>query len=184
MKIRLLSRIAAFIRGEQDLDKLIQRGLVVGTGFTRMEGVIIDPSHCWHISIGDNVVLAPRVHILAHDTSTKVFLNYTRVANTRIGNNVFVGAGTIILPGVTIGDNVVIGAGSIVVKDIPADSVAAGNPARVVKSLDEFLEDNRRKMCPENVFGEQFTLRNVAFGEREKRALLKACITHDVIYVE
>ena len=184
MRIRLFSRFAAFIRGEQNLDKLIQRGLVVGTGFTRMEGVIIDPSHCWHISIGDNVVLAPRVHILAHDTSTKVFLNYTRVANTRIGNNVFVGAGTIILPGVTIGNNVVIGAGSIVVNDIPDDSVAAGNPARVVKSLNEFLEENKKKMGSENVFGEQFTLRNAAFGEREKRVLLKACTTHDDIYVE
>ncbi len=184
MKTRILSRIVAFIRGEQDLDKLIRRGLVVGTGFTRMGGVVIDPSHCWHISIGDNVVLAPRVHILAHDTSTKVFLNYTRVANTRIGNNVFVGAGTIVLPGVTIGDNVVIGAGSIVSRDIPSDSVAAGNPARVVKPLDEFLEENKRKMGPDNVFGGQYTLRNAAFGDSEKDALLKACITHGDIYVE
>ena len=184
MKIRILSRIAAFIRGEQDLDKLIQRGLVVGTGFTRMGGVIIDPSHCWHITIGDNVTLAPRVHILAHDASTKVFLNYTRVANTRIGNNVFVGAGAIVLPGVSIGDNVIIGAGSVVSRDIPNDSVAVGNPARVVKALDEFLEENKRKMEPDNVFAEQFTLRNAAFGEREKEALLNACITHGDIYVE
>ena len=180
----LFSRIRSLIKGEQDLDKLIQRGLAVGTGFIRMEGVIIDPSHCWHISIGDHVVLAPRVHILAHDASTKVFLGYTRVANTRIGNNVFIGAGSIILPGVTLGDNVIIGAGSVVSKDIPNDTVAAGNPARVVKSLCDFLEENKRKMSPDNVFGNQYTLRNGAFGEIEKKILLEACITNGDIYVE
>ena len=52
-----------------------------------------------------------------------------------IGNNVWIGGGTTILPGVEIGDNVVIGAGSVVVKSIPSDCVAVGNPARVVKKL-------------------------------------------------
>lgn len=180
---KFFSRIRSRIKGEQDLDKLIQRGLAVGTGFIRMEDVIIDPSHCWHISIGNHVVLAPRVHILAHDASTKVFLGYTRVANTRIGNNVFVGAGSIILPGVTIGDNVIIGAGSVVSKDIPDDSVAAGNPARVLKPLGDFLDENKRKMRSGTVFGELYTLRNESFGVEEKKVLLEACISHGDIYV-
>lgn len=178
------SCLVARLKGEQDLDKLIQRGLVVGTGFMRMGGVIIDPSHCWHITIGDNVTLAPRVHILAHDASTKVFLGYTRVENTKIGNNVFVGAGSIILPGVTIGNNVIIGAGSIVSQDIPDDSVAVGNPARVVKALSAYLEESKQKMSSENVFGEKYTLRNEAFGEAERKAMLEACEKHGVIYVE
>lgn len=181
---KMFSRLAAKMKGEQDLDKLIRRGLVVGTGFTKMGGVIIDPSHCWHISIGDNVTLAPRVHILAHDASTKVFLGYTRVENTRIGNNVFVGAGSIVLPGVTIGNNVVIGAGSVVSKDIPDNTVAVGNPARVVKSLSDFIEENKRKMSSDNVFHEEFTLRSKDFGEEEKKVLLDACMKHGVIYVE
>ena len=181
---KLFSRLAAKMKGEQDLDKLIRRGLVVGTGFTKMGGVIIDPSHCWHITIGDNVTLAPRVHILAHDASTKVFLGYTRVENTRIGNNVFIGAGAIVLPGVTIGNNVVIGAGSIVSQDIPDDSVAVGNPARVVKALSTYLEENKQRMSSETVFGEEFTLRNEGFGEEEKAALLDACMKHRIIYVE
>lgn len=180
----MFSRLKAFVKGEQNLDKLIKRGLVVGKNFTRMGGVIIDPSHCWHISIGDNVILAPRVHILAHDASTKVFLNHTRVANTRIGNNVFIGAGAIVLPGVTIGDNVVIGAGSIVTKDIPDDSVAVGNPAHVVKSLDVFLYNEKQRMTAENVFGEEYTLRGESFGDTEKKTLLNACKKHGVIYVE
>ena len=181
---KLFSRLVARMKGEQDLDKLVRRGLVVGTGFTRMGGVIIDPSHCWHITIGDNVTLAPRVHILAHDASTKLFLDYTRVENTKIGNNVFVGAGTIILPGVTIGNNVVIGAGSVVSKDIPDDSVVVGNPARVVKSLSDYLEENKLKMASENVFGEKYTLRNEGFGEEEIKTMVEACKKYGVIYVE
>lgn len=182
--IKLFSRLAARMKGEQDLDKLIRRGLVVGTGFTKMGGVIIDPSHCWHISIGDHVTLAPRVHILAHDASTKLFLGYTRVENTRIGNNVFIGAGAIVLPGVTIGNNVVIGAGSVVSQDIPDDSVAVGNPARVVKGLSAYLEENKQKMTPGTIFGEKFTLRNEGFGEEERKTLVEACEKHGVIYVE
>lgn len=181
---KYIKRFMAWLRGEQDLNKLVKRGLVVGKGFVKMGGVIIDPSHCWHITIGDNVTLAPNVHVLAHDASTKVFLNHTRVANTKIGSNVFVGAGTVVLPGVTIGNNVVIGAGSVVVNDIPDDVVAVGNPARVVKPLSVFLEENKQKMRSDNVFDEQYTLRNAAFGEKERKALLDACAKCGVVFVE
>lgn len=58
-----------------------------------------------------------------------------------IGNNVFVGSNSVILPGVTIGDNVVIGAGSIVAKDIPSDSIAVGNPCKVIKQKEPYIED-------------------------------------------
>ena len=69
-----------------------------------------------------------------------------------IGNNVFVGAGTIILPRVHIGNRVIIGAGSIVTKDIPDNKVAAGNPARVICDIDAYLEKEKAKMCAENTF--------------------------------
>ena len=180
----MISNLKAFLRGEQDMKKLERRGLSVGKNFTRMGGVIIDPSHCWHITIGDNVVLAPRVHILAHDASTKFFLGYTRVANTKIGNNVFIGAGSIVLPGVSVGNNVVIGAGSIVSSDIPDDSVAVGVPARVIKPISDYLEENRQKMKPDAVFGRRFTLRNNAFGEQEISVLLEACKKYGDIFVE
>ena len=132
--MNIIRKILEYLRGEpQHLDKLIKRGLKIGKNFKRMSGVIIDPSHCYHITIGDNVTLAPRVHILAHDTSTYVYFGKTRAANVTIGNDVFVGASSIILPGVHIGNRVVVGAGSIVTKDIPDDSVAAGNPAKVIR---------------------------------------------------
>lgn len=179
-----IKKVLRSLRGELDIDKLKRRGLKIGQNCTIMGGVIIDPSHCWHITIGNNVTLAPNVHVLAHDASTKVFLNYTRVANTKLGDNVFVGAGTIVLPGVTIGSNVVIGAGSVVSKDIPDDSVAVGNPARVVKPLKVFLEEHEQRMKPGNVFDEKFTLRNPSFGDIERKALLEAYEKHGEFYVE
>ena len=134
---QLIRKLLEYLRGEpQHLDKLIKRGLKIGKDFKRIGGVIIDHSHCYHITIGDNVTLAPRVHILAHDSSTAYFLGKTRAATVTIGNDVFVGAGSIVLPGAHIGNRVVIGAGSVVTKDIPDNTVAAGNPAKVIRKLE------------------------------------------------
>ncbi len=146
-------------RKKSDLEKLIDNGLVVGKNFHMEAQCIIDGSHCWHIKIGDDVTLAPRVYILAHDSSTHMHTGYTRIGKIVIGNKVFVGAATIILPGVTIGDNVIIGAGSVVVKDVPANSVAVGNPARVVSSLDTYLQKVNIEMEESPLFGEEYTLR-------------------------
>lgn len=151
------------LRGEYTTEKLIKMGLKVGKNFKRLNGVILDPSHCWLISIGDNVTMAPRLHILAHDASTKFFLNYTKIGRVIIGNNVFIGAESIILPNITIGDNVIIGAGSIVTKDIPPNSIYAGNPAKIICSLHEYIDKNVDLMnnCP--IYGEEFTYRkNIA----------------------
>lgn len=98
------------------------------------------------------MTFAPRVHVLAHDASTRMFLGKTRAANVTIGNYVFVGAGSIIMHGVHIGNRVIIGAGSIVTKDIPDNSVAVGNPAKVVCGIDEYLEKEKNRMKPENSF--------------------------------
>lgn len=149
----LFRKILERLRGEpQNIEKLFKRGLKVGKNFYRGPGVIIDPMHCYHITIGDNVSIAPRTHILAHDASTRTFLGKTRAANVTIGNYVFVGAGSIILPGVHIGNRVILGAGSIVSKDIPDNSVAVGNPAKVICTLDDYLAKEKAKMCPENTF--------------------------------
>ena len=125
------------IRGEYTTEKLISMGMTVGKNFGRLNGVILDPSHCWLITIGDDVTMAPRVHILAHDASTKGFLGYTKIGRVNIGNNVFIGAESVILPGVTIGNRCIIAAGSVVTRDIPDDSLAAGCPAVVKRKLNE-----------------------------------------------
>ena len=172
------------LRGVQSIEKLKKRGLKIGNNVTIMGEVIIDPSHCWHIEIGNNVIIAPRVHILAHDASTKIFLNHSRVANVKIGNRVFIGAGTIILPGVTIGDNVVIGAGSVLKKNVPSNSVAVGNPAKVICSLDEYIEKQKDKMLTENTFDASFTLRNSAFSEEQRRKMIDVCAKYNELFVE
>lgn len=183
-QMKFIKKMLNFIRGEQPLDKLISRGLKIGKNFTRMSGVIIDPSHCWHIEIGDDVILAPRVHLLAHDAGTKLFLNYTRVSNVKIGNKVFIGAGSIVLPGVTIGDNVVIGAGSIVSKDIPSNSLAVGSPAKVICSLEEYLQKKRNNMNELNTFDSSYTLRNTNFNKAQKLKMLEVSIKYRELFVE
>lgn len=115
-------------------------GLTVGKNLNVQNYSSIDISHCWLISIGDNFTLAPYSQILAHDASTYNFIKYTKISDVTIGNNVFIGAGAIILPNVKIGDNVIIGAGSVVTKDIPNNSVCAGIPCKKISDLDEYLE--------------------------------------------
>jgi len=80
------------------------------------------------IHIGAYSYVAFEARILTHDRSRGLYLH------TRIGRNCFIGGGSIILPGVTVGDDCVIGAGSVVTRDVPPRSVAAGNPARVIRS--------------------------------------------------
>lgn len=99
------------------------------------------------ITIGNNVLIGPDVKIytavypilsderIYKDETGKTEIR-TQTASVTIGNNVWIGGGTIILPGVTIGDNTVIGAGSVVTKAIPSNTVACSNPCVVKKTLD------------------------------------------------
>lgn len=91
------------------------------------------------ITIGNNVFIAPNVCLITEEHAMNVKqrlagLEYTHPIN--IGDNVWIAAGVLVLPGVTIGENSVIGAGSVVAKDIPSNSLAVGNPCRVIRQLD------------------------------------------------
>ncbi len=93
-----------------------------------------------NIYVGDDVMFAPNVVVATagHPIDPKLRakgLQYNK--EVHIGNNVWIGAGALIMPGVTIGDNTVIGAGSVVTKDIPANVVAVGNPCRVMRPIGE-----------------------------------------------
>ncbi|TNV16828.1 sugar O-acetyltransferase [Buttiauxella sp. B2] len=92
------------------------------------------------VTIGNNVMLAPHVQLYtaAHPTNPEQRATGIECGKPiTIGNNVWIGGGVIVCPGVTIGEGSVIGAGSVVTKDIPPRVVAAGNPCRVIRSVDE-----------------------------------------------
>ncbi len=92
------------------------------------------------IYVGNNVLFAPNVVLstAGHPISPELRArDYQFNASIHIGNNVWLGAGVIVLPGVTIGDNTVVGAGSVVTKDLPANVLALGTPCRVVREIGE-----------------------------------------------
>lgn len=104
-----------------------------------------------HIYVGDNTMFGPNVVVATAGHPILPELReqaYQYNASVRIGRNCWLGAGVVIVPGITIGDNVVIGAGSVVTKDIPDNVVAVGNPCRVLREVSEhdreFYFKNRR----------------------------------------
>ena len=98
---------------------------------------LVDDTHIYvgdYTMLGPNVVLATASHPILPELRP---LAYQYNMPVHIGKNCWLGAGVIVLPGVTIGDNTVIGAGSVVTKDIPANVVAVGNPCRVLREISE-----------------------------------------------
>lgn len=113
------------------------------------------------------------MHILAHDASTKHHMGYTKIAKVKIADNVFIGANSIILPGVSICKNSIIGAGSVVTKDIPENVVAVGNPAKVICTLEAYLENENLKLKSSPKFDSSYTLREgVSEAKKEKMKVL------------
>lgn len=107
------------------------------------------------ISFGNNVVVASGVTFVTHDVIDKVlnkmnydFKFYYNCAPIKVGNNVFIGCNVTILPNVKIGNDVIIAAGSIVTKDVPDNSVVGGNPAKIISTFNQYV--NNRKIINED----------------------------------
>lgn len=179
----LLSKIYRFFFPIDEVTKYRKMGVRIGENCKFQSDVIIDYSHYWLIEIGCNVTLAPRVHILAHDASTKRELGYTKLGYTKIADDVFIGAGSVILPGITIGKGSIIGAGSVVTKDIPQGVVVAGNPAMVICTVEDYYNKIKSKMHQENCFDESYTLRkNVS--EDKKQNMMDVIEKYGCAFVE
>jgi len=149
---------ATYLRGQRSVEWYVAHGLSIGARHNLERPFELDRSHCWLITIGDDVTFAPEVYVLAHDASTKRATGHTRIAPVQVGSRVFVGARTTILPGVTIGDDVVVGAASVVTQDIPSGTVAVGNPARPVQSTESYYEKLRARFERAPRFGAEWTV--------------------------
>ena len=126
-------------------------GVVIGeyTEFLSPIHSEVDLGWAKYISIGDHCILCSGIRLIAHDYSWKVLEDaYGEELPSggmpiHIGNNVFVGANCTILGGVSIGNNVIIAAGSMVCKSLPDNTVCAGTPAKVIKSLDAYYQKRK-----------------------------------------
>lgn len=128
-----------------ELKSPVEKARKVGVQFGKnlhIYGHIGWGSEPWIITLGDNVYLTDGIRFVTHDGGTLILrdkvpdLEITKPIT--IGNNVYIGLQSLILPGVHIGNNVVIGARSVVTRDIPDNSVAVGQPARVIKTIEEY----------------------------------------------
>lgn len=131
------------------ITQLIKQGGVKIHGIPRYisSDVYIDSFE--HVELGDDIVISKKVVFLTHDYSiTTAYVAVDKkpkndiqiMGNIQIGNNVFIGLGTTILPGTTVGNNVIVGARSVIKGKIPSNVVVAGNPAKVIMSMSEYLE--------------------------------------------
>jgi acetyltransferase-like isoleucine patch superfamily enzyme len=120
-----------------------KRGLKIGKN-AFIQGVPDFGSEPFLVEIGDNVTLAENVSFINHGGDARVTKNIEKYKDgrffgrIRIGNNTFIGKGTIILPGVSIGDNCIIGSLSIVSSSIPSNCVYAGSPAKKICTIEEY----------------------------------------------
>ncbi|MBQ8830082.1 MAG: acyltransferase [Oscillospiraceae bacterium] len=139
---RIFKAVIRRLKGqsEEDAQKewLLKHGLHIGEKVDCFSWNGIDSVYPGLIAIGDEVTISQGCRIFAHDASVGYLTRSTRVGIVEIGDHCFIGAGTIVMPNVRIGEWSIVGVGSVVTKDIPPHSVAAGNPARVICTTEEF----------------------------------------------
>lgn len=165
----VLSKFYRFFFPLDNVTMFKRMGVKIGENAYISNNVYIDPSHYWLVKIGNNVGIAPNVQIFAHDGIIKGFVDYARIGIVDIQDSVKIGAGSIIMPGVTLGKNSIIGCGSVVMKDVPENSVVSGNPAKLVCSLEDYLDIQKDLMNEENCFDESYTIRkNIDAAKKEK----------------
>lgn len=125
--------------------------VAIGANTVINQQFVVSDSYLPLLEIGARVAIAPFVTIICDSNPNNSCLaRHPNIQNfliarkkVIIGDDVWIGAGVIILPGVTIGTRSVIGAGSVVVENVPSDTIIAGNPARIIRQLDRLIDDDR-----------------------------------------
>lgn len=120
--------------GDIKIGKFTTPGMSSGCYIQGINGIIF----------GDNVWIGPSVKIISANHDETNYYKHKSQRPIRIGNNVWIGANAIILPGVEVGDNCIIGAGSVVTHDIKSDSIAIGNPAEIIRKKKPYRKDSIR----------------------------------------
>jgi len=156
-------------------------GMKLGKGVNLPFSTWIDTSHCFLISIGDNCGFGENCVILAHDAMPNEYLDASKIGLVEIGDSCHFGAGTIILPGVKIGPRSIVGAGSVVARDIPPDTVAGGNPAKVICTLDDYLDRHRKAMESAAIF--QFNEYDQQYLNPQKIAAMREKLSKSIGYM-
>lgn len=144
--ITVLRDVCNWFRRRPTVRQLRKWGAVIGDD-VELICIHCDRKDATCLEIGNHVTLTYTT-ILTHDASPQRFVGHgiNRIGRIVIGDNVFVGRHSIIFPNVKIGNNVIIGAGSIVNKNIPDNVVAAGNPCKVIGSIDDFVKKTKQNM--------------------------------------
>jgi maltose O-acetyltransferase len=132
--------------------KLREAGMHIGQGVNLPASTWIDTSHCFLIRIEDFCGFGEQCVLLAHDAQMDEFLDAARLGKVVIHASCHIGTRTVILPGVELGPRTIVGAGSVVTRSLPADTVCAGNPAKPICSLDEYLDKHRARIAAARTF--------------------------------
>lgn len=165
-------------RSAQRWSRLRALGMHIGANVWLPDSTWIDTSHAYLISIGDNCGFGEQCLILAHDAQMDEFLDASRLGRVTIHESCHIGARTVILAGVELGPRTLVGAGSVVTKSLPPDTVCAGNPAKVICTLEEYLERHRRRISEKPTF--DFARYDLGALTPERRAeLVAACAQGD-----
>lgn len=168
--LQTIKKAVLGISNEQlSIEANIKVGLKVGKNVSGLINCTIDHGHCWLIEIGDDVIFAPQVYLLAHDTSTKKSTGYVRIGKIKIGNSCFIGARAFIMPNVVLGDGCIVGAGSIVTQSFPENSVIAGNPAKFICSVQDYEQKCKMQLEEGPLFSEDYRLGRIT--DHQKREM-------------
>lgn len=165
MLVRALRSIRDFIEAKENPVEYAKRiGVELGHDVRLISikpGMGTFGSEPYLIRIGNHVTIAGGVQFVTHDGGVRIFRDKEPDIDVFgpivIGDNVFVGYGAILMPGITIGSNTVIGAGAVVTRDVPANSVAVGCPAKVLCSINEYYQ---------SIKGKKENIRNLSAQEK------------------
>lgn len=174
----LRARTRKYINEEIWLEDFIKKGMKIGKNCSIQPGLIVDHSNYWLIEIKNNVTIASFVYLLAHDASSKRHLGGTKVGKITIEDGCFIGARSIIMPGVIIGENSIVAAGSIVTKNVEPNTVVGGNPARFICSLEDYLNKQKSLLEVSPQFDREFTIEHI---NDDRKAYMNEVLTNHKI---